>query len=588
MKVSVSSSPATCVRVAACLALLAGCVGNIVNGERPAVTGGAGTPGGGAGSGAPGGTTGSPGTGGTAAAPPTKLPDSPTKLPTASTCTSPSPGPQALRRLTTAQYDQTLRDLFADPATPTAAVFNDPIVLGFTSDTNALVVQSLGAQQLMDHAERAAHWAVTTHLQQLSPCTTPDATCRGQFIRAFGKRAFREPLTDARVRAYDAIFAAEATFQDGAEAVIGAMLQSPYFLYRRELGKPDPAQAGMVVLTPHEVAASLSYLLTGSMPDDQLMAAADSGALTTPAELDRQAQRLLATPRAQDAVMSFMSGWLDLGRLKTSVKDDASFKLTDELRGAMASETRALILDTVFTSNGTLANLLTAPYSFLNRDLAAHYGLAQANTLGADLQRVAYAPGTRDGGVLAHASVLVGHAGAAESSPVQRGKLVRTRLLCQDLPPPPANLDTKLRPPLPTETTRAHFEDHMSNAVCAACHKLMDPIGFTFEHYDAFGRWRDQENGVAVNVKGTIYGTKQGDVPVDGVAGLTSHLATSDATNSCLVRYWSYYAYGSASWSGDACTYDAISTEAARDQFKLKSVLMGIVHAPRFTRRLAP
>jgi hypothetical protein len=578
----------TRVCAAACLALVTGCVGTIVGGDpSPAATGAAG-------SGSAGTTPGGAGASGAAGTgDPTKLPETPTKLPSASACTStsPSPGPQAVRRLTAAQYDQTLRDLFADPATPTASVFNDPIVLGFTSDASALVVQSLGAQQLMDHAERVAHWAVTTHLQQVSLCTTQDAACRGQFIRAFGKRAFREPLTDARVKAYDALAAAEATFQDGAEAVIGAMLQSPYFLYRRELGKPDPAQAGALALTPHEIATGLSYLLTGSMPDDQLMAAADSGALSTPAEIDRQAQRLLATPRAQDAVMSFMSGWLDLGRLETSVKDDKTFKLTDEVRGAMASETRALIVDTVFTSGGTLANLLTAPYSFLNRDLAAHYGLAQANTLGADFQRVTLPPGARDGGILAHGSVLVGHAGAAESSPVQRGKLVRTRLLCQDLPPPPANLDTKLRPPLPTETTRAHFEDHMSNAVCAACHKLMDPIGLTFEHYDAFGRWRDQENGVAVDVKGTIFGAKQGDakvdVPVDGLAGLTAHLAASPEANACLVRYWSYYAYGSASWSGDACTYDAIATEAARDQFKLRSVLMGIVHAPRFTRRAA-
>jgi hypothetical protein len=564
-----------------------GCVGRVVGGSGPttgAPTGGPGA----AGTGASASATGTAGAMGTAGAPPAKLPDNPTQLPKASACTMPTnPGPQALRRLTAAQYDQTLRDLFADPATPTASVFSDPIVLGFTADANALVVQALGAQQLMDHAERVAHWAVTTHLPQLSSCMTTDATCRQQLIRAFGKRAFREPLTDARVKAYDAIFAAEGTFQDGAEAVIGAMLQSPYFLYRRELGAAAPD--GTLALTPHEVASGLSYLLTGSMPDAELTAAADSGALATAAELDRQAQRLLATPRAQDAVMSFMTGWLSLGRLTTTVKDDAVFKLTDELRAAMAGETRALIVDTVFTSNGTLANLLTAPYSFLNRDLATHYGLPDAGSLGTDFRRVAYPQGARDSGILAHGSVLVGLAGAAESSPVQRGKLVRTRLLCQDLPPPPANLDTKLRPPMPTETTRAHFEDHMSNVVCAACHKYMDPIGFAFEHYDAFGRWRTQENGIAVDAKGTIYNVTPGmDAPVDGLGGLSAALAANDDVNRCLVRYWTYFAYGAASWNADACTYDAVSTEAARDQYKLKSVLMGIVHAPRFTRRVKP
>jgi hypothetical protein len=143
-----------------------------------------------------------------------------------------------------------------------------------------------------------------------------------------------------------------------------------------------------------------------------------------------------------------------------------------------------------------------------------------------------------------------------------------------------------------TETTRARFQEHMSNANCSACHKLMDPIGFAFENYDAFGRWRTQENGIPIDAKGTIYSAAPGmDVPIDGiggVGGLGAALATNDKVNRCLVRYWTYYAYGAASWSADACTYDAVATEAGRDQYKLKSVLMGIVHAPRFTKRAKP
>jgi hypothetical protein len=425
------------------------------------------------------------------------IPESPTRLPAARTCATQSPGPRALRRLTAAQYDQTLRDLFRDAAVPTAAVFSDPIVLGFTSDADALVVQSLGAQQLMDHAERVARWAVAMHLGDLSPCTTMDAACRQRFIRDFGKRAFRAPLPDARVQAYDAIFSAEATFADGAEAVLAAMLQSPYFLYRRELGAPDPARPGTYALTPHELASGLSYLLTGGMPDDMLLAAADSGALAMPAELDRQAQRLLATPRAQDAVMAFFGPWLQLGRLATTVKDDKVFMFTDALRQAMAGETRAFVTDTLFVRNGTLGDLLTAPYSFLSRDLAMHYGLWDAaSSLGTDFRMVTLPATLRDGGILAHGSILTGHAGPAESSPVQRGKLVRSRLLCQDPLPPPANLDTMLKPPSKAETTRAHIEEHSTNPTCAGCHKMMDPIGFAFEHYDAFGRYRTQDGGM--------------------------------------------------------------------------------------------
>jgi hypothetical protein len=558
---------------------------------------GSGITGGGGGAGAPAGASGTSGAAGQPApsgaagtnAPPVAIPAIPTSLPPAKACATQSPGARTVRRLTAAQYDQTLRDLFRDPAVPTTSVFSDPIVLGFTSDADALVVQALGGQQLMDHAERVARWAVMTHLPDLSACTTTDATCRQRFIRDFGKRAFRAPLPDARVQAYDAIFAAEATFSDGVEAVVTAMLQSPYFLYRRELGAPDASKPGTYALTPHELASGLAYLLTGGMPDDALLAAADSGALATPAELDRQAQRLLATPRAQDAAMSFFTPWLQLGRLATTVKDDKVFTLTDPLRQAMAAETRALITDTLFVRNGTLGDLLTAPYSFLNRDLAMHYGLWDAaNMLGADLRMVSLPAATRDAGLLAHGSVLTGHAGPAESSPTQRGRLVRARLLCQDPPPPPANLDTMLKPPSKAETTRAHIEEHSTNAACALCHKFMDPIGFTFEHYDAFGRYRTQDGGLPVDARGTIVGTPKGDVPVDGLAGLSTYLAGVAEANQCLVRYWTYAAFGSASWAEDACTYDAIAADAAKDQFRLKAVLMGIVHAPRFSRRLAP
>ncbi|HZJ70083.1 MAG TPA: DUF1592 domain-containing protein, partial [Planctomycetota bacterium] len=381
----------------------------------------------------------------------------------------------------------------------------------------------------------------------------------------------------------------EATFADGAEAVLAAMLQSPYFLYRRELGAPDSARPGTYALTPHELASGLSYLLTGGMPDDMLLAAADSGALAMPAELDRQAQRLLATPRAQDAAMAFFGPWLQLGRLATTVKDDKVFMFTDALRQAMAGETRAFVTDTLFVRNGTLGDLLTAPYSFLSRDLAMHYGLWDAaSSLGTDFRMVTLPAALRDGGILAHGSILTGHAGPAESSPVQRGKLVRSRLLCQDPLPPPANLDTMLKPPSKAETTRAHIEEHSTNPTCAGCHKMMDPIGFAFEHYDAFGRYRAQDGGMPVDVHGTIVGTAQGDVLVDGIGGLTAYLARGTDANQCLVRYWAYSAFGSASWAEDGCTYEAIAGDAARGQFTLKAVLMGIVHAPRFSRRLAP
>jgi hypothetical protein len=183
--------------------------------------------------------------------------------------------------------------------------------------------------------------------------------------------------------------------------------------------------------------------------------------------------------------------------------------------------------------------------------------------------------------------LLTALATAAESSFVQRGKMVRVRLLCQDLPPPPAQLDTALKPPQGAVTTREHFAQHSQNPVCAACHKKMDPIGFGFEHYDAFGRRREQDNGRSVDATGTIVSDGAADVSFDGVPGLADYLTTQsgDAVNACLVRYWSYFAFGTTGWSEDGCTYDTINEQARLSGFSMQAIIKAVVKTARFSRR---
>jgi len=184
--------------------------------------------------------------------------------------------------------------------------------------------------------------------------------------------------------------------------------------------------------------------------------------------------------------------------------------------------------------------------------------------------------------------VLTGYARADVSSPTQRGHLVRTRLLCQNIDPPPAVLDTTFKPVSNPTTTRAHYEASHSVGGCATCHRLMDKIGFGFEHYDAFGRWRDSEGPYPIDATGTVVqaNATDGDVPFDGLAALETYLAGNADVKRCMVRYWSFYAYGSSSWSQDACTYAAIRDEAAPVGFGLRSTLKAILHAPHFTRRV--
>jgi hypothetical protein len=513
--------------------------------------------------------------------PPTAIPMPPTALPTASPCTNNVPGPRLLRRLSTLELDNTLQDLFGDPAVPRSTALADPEVLGFKVDAAQLVVRDLGAQQIGDFAEEVARWAVTSKLATLSSCSTTDAACRQSFIKGFGRRAFRAPLTDAQLRAYEGLFAAEPTFSQGVSTVITAMLQSVNFLYRRELGKPEPS--GGFVLLPQEIASNLSYLLTQGPPDEALAQAAETGALSTRAQIDAQADRLMKTPRAKKALGSFVRGWLGLDRLEGVAKDDRIFALTDELRKDMLGETETLFTST-FESNGSLADLLTSPHTFVNANLARFYGV-RSGAGGPGFLRFTFAPGERDPGLLAHAGLMATLAGANSSSPVKRGKLVRTRLLCNALPDPPQDVDTNLKPPVPGQSTRERFSEHSSNPACSACHLLMDPIGFGFERYDAFGRTRATDNGVPVDTSGQLI-TGAGSTSFNGVSELATVLAESEEAKACLVRYWAYFAYGVSSWPQDSCTLETVMSEASQNQFSLRSVLMAIIHSPHFTRRV--
>ena len=447
---------------------------------------------------------------GTAGAPMIPLP--PSDLPPEKACSGNSPGPRQLRRLTANEFAATVRDLFRDQNAPAASIFGDQPTLGFTVDSGALLIQDLVGDALRVYAETVATWAVTNHLSEIATCTTMDSACRRQVIASFGRRAFRAPLPAPRIDAYDTLFAAETSFSTGVEAMVAAMLQSPHFLYRSELGPETSGPGSTVTLTPYEVASSLSYLLTGSMPDDQLAQAADTAAAAGGTlDVDAQLTRLLVDPRAQDSVMRFASGWLLLDRL-SGAKDPAYLTLTDANRADMLGETRAFFLDTFAT--GTLSTLLTANYTFLNTRMAQYYGLPTGG-LGTTFTKVSFGTGAmRDPGILAQGALLAGLATARTGSPTQRGKVVRGRLLCQPIPPPPPGVDTNLPPPAANQSTRALYEAHVdfanTNRNCPSCHVHMDRIGFGFEHYDGVGKYRTTDNGQPVDSSGVVVSPPQG------------------------------------------------------------------------------
>ncbi|HZJ66083.1 MAG TPA: DUF1592 domain-containing protein [Kofleriaceae bacterium] len=497
-------------------------------------------------------------------------PDDGTLVP--SECTT--RGSRMLRRLTNLQRRNTLQAVFRDPNVPVSDILNDPVILGFRADATQSVVRDLDAQLIMDNAESIASWVVMQKLGQVTTCQTTDPTCVRQFIATLGKQLYREPVPAASVDSYVQLFGGETSFADGARVVISAMLQSPYFLYRRELG--ERGSDGLYHLTPYELASSLSYMLTSGPPDATLMTAADQGRLASPADLDREAARLLATPESATAFGTFVRNWLVIDDLATRAKMDPTNRLTDAIRTAMLEETARLFVN-VLRSNAKIAELFTASYTFVDPNLAGYY---QLPGVGGGFQRVELPSSTRALGVLGHGSILTRHALADRSSPVQRGKLVRERLLCEELTPPPPTVDTNLPPPMGNFTTRQRYEQHVQAEFCKGCHQLTDPVGFAFEHFDGFGRKRDQENGLPIDATGTLSGMAEGDIALDGIDSLSRYLAGSKQATQCLVRYMSYSAYGL-----DHCSEADIGNELAAGDGSLKSIVMAILHAPQFATR---
>lgn len=514
-----------------------------------------------------------------------------------------TPGPRQIRRLTATQYRNTLVDVFGGRQdVPDAPVLRDPTTLGYNVDADDSVIADLDASSLMTLAEDIADWAVQNQLGELTNNCTDinNQNCARQLVQRLGERISREPIDQERVDRFLGLFDEAETFEDGARSVITAMVQSPYLLYRRELGPLDRQQAGEYQLTQFEIASELSYFLTNRPPDTTLLQAARENRLASQEDIQREAARLLATDDAQAVFGSFVRSWTDNERLINKAK--AGDTLTPELRAAMLEETNRLFLDVLSRPDGTIGELFSANYTFINRALSDFYGIQGA--AGDAFERVDISDGRRAPGLLGHGAYLAAHALADNSSPVQRAFVVRERFLCNDLPEVPANLDTNLKPPVATDTSRERYARHSSEEPCRSCHRLMDPIGFTFENYDGFGVFRSEEAGKPVDASGGVPLMNGRDPVLDpaapsgvttyelnGLGELATYLSEIEEARACLINNLSYFGYGianTAKWPQEqkVCTDNFIRMEARNAGNTLQSALMGVLRAPHFTRRV--
>ncbi|WP_375766819.1 DUF1592 domain-containing protein [Archangium gephyra] len=494
-----------------------------------------------------------------------------------------------LRMLTRFEYDNTLRDLLYLDSQWGQSLPAEERVHGFDNNADERAVGQLLTDKLLSAAEQAAEAGVANLSRHVS--CAPGEECARQFIQDFGLRAFRRPLTDAEKTRYQSLYtavAAEDGYTEGIEAIIAAMLQSPNFLYRTELGQH--LGDGRYVLTDYEVASELSYLFWGSMPDEQLFAKAKAGALNKPEQLSVEARRMLASPRSRPMLDHFVSQWLDLGHINQAQKDAAFEDFSPSIRSAMLAETTELFDYVVRDSSGRLPELFTSDYTFATDALASFYrlpsGPVTSSTAPTSGLRMWELKSTGRGGILTHGSILATQATPQTSSPIRRGKLVRERLLCQPLPPPPPGLSVQLSPVSEGLPNRQRFQEHSTNAACASCHQLMDPIGFGFEQFNSVGRFEPMlPSGQPVDASGEVRSSSATNGTFIGVDGLQQKLAESPDVHSCFSLQWLRFGYG-VSGDDDSCAANQLTETFRKQQLSIPELLISLTQLPRFTLRV--
>ncbi|MES1172030.1 MAG: DUF1592 domain-containing protein [Bacteroidota bacterium] len=575
--------------LALCSALVAtvGCIGVVENpAGQPVPPEGTPTPpdgkpagavGTGGGGGGGGGSAGISGSGGMGVVPPVSG-----GSPEVSACigAAPAVGAGKWRRLTAVQYRNTVRDLLGVEA-DTSAFLLDTTSGPFA--TNALLPPESSDVDHYRSAAEALASAAVANMAKLLNCnttTTGEDACATRFITDFGARAYRRVLSVEEKAALTTLYTVgkEESFAAGIRLVVEGALQSPNFLYLTEYGQ---GTTGARKLNGPEVASRLSYLLWNSMPDPELAA----NVLDTPDAIRTQAQRLMTSARFNETLNSFHTQMLGIVKLTQPgqvSKDATAFPQFDAaMKAAMLDETTRFLSYVFSKGDGTVATILAAPYGFPTGPLVKLYNAPAGDADG----RVNFTDGTRFG-ILTQASALATQPPVQTLfQAVQRGKSVRTNLLCQDIPPPPGDVKFGLPPGADKMTQQQLLHIHQQNPTCAPCHQLMDSIGFGLENYDAIGQYRTiAADGSAIDASGDVM---RSDVAgaFRGPKELAEKLAQSQDVRSCMAKQWFRFALGRDPATQDGCSMTGVSGVLRTGRGDVREALLALVTSDAFRYR---
>jgi hypothetical protein len=411
--------------------------------------------------------------------------------------------------------------------------------------------------------------------------------CAREILSTLMRRAYRRPIAKTDVDEPLAFFRegrAESNFDGGIERALSAVLVNPDFLVRVESDPRKVAANGVYRISDLELASRLSFFLWSSIPDDELLDAAVRGRLSQPGELEKQARRMLADRRSFNLATNFAGQWLRLRNVEAIIPNAALFRdFDDNLRQAFRQETE-LFFDSVLRENRSILDLIKTDYTFLNERLAKHYGIP--NVYGSRFRRVTLAPESRRGGLLRQGSVLSVTSYATRTSPVLRGVFVLKNVFGAPPPPPPPNVpaldESNVAANLPM---RERLAAHRSNAVCASCHRTIDPVGFSLENFNAVGQWRGAEvDGQAVDPSGALPGVGE----FRGVDGLEAALLSRpELFAATLTENLLTFALGPGVEHYDAPAVRKIVSDAGKDGYRFSSLIVGIVKSIPFQMRTA-
>ncbi len=488
----------------------------------------------------------------------------------------------ALPRLTAAQYRNSLADLLGTQI-PAAPLEDDTKpFLFYNIGASTTTLSEVGVQLYEESADAITRsvFADPARRAALVGCepTAPGDACVEDFLRRFGRRVLRRPLTNEELARWVSISQtlADPSAWEGLRLAVSGLLQSPHFLYRAEVGVPDDAAPGRRKLSGYELATRLSFLFWNQGPDDALLDAAEKGELDTPEGMAAAAERLLEDPRARSAMQAFFRQYLDLGRLDGIKRDPAFYPyFTPTLAEAMRKEVELLVEDVVFESRGDARSIFSTRKTFVNADLAALYGIEAPGATTTTFVPVELPADGPRAGLLTLGAFLTMNAHETRTSPTARGKYVRERVLCLEVPAPPPGVDTTLDPPMGGEpqTVREQMEVHRNNPTCAACHNFMDPPGFLFEHFDSSGFYRTVfENDLPIDSSGDLDGK-----PLANARDLAAVLETEPRVGHCMVEQLYRHAQGRRQTKGETLALEDLASRFASASFDFRTLLLELV-----------